>query len=51
MKDAKVRVLHTAVGAVTESDVLLASASEAVIISFSVGSETQRRTAGRPHGR
>ena len=38
-EDAKVRVLHTAVGAVTESDVLLASASEGVIISFSVGSE------------
>ena len=38
-EDAKVRVLHTGVGAVTESDVLLASASEAVIISFSVGSE------------
>ena len=38
-EDAKVRVLHTGVGAVTESDVLLASASEAVIIKFSVGSE------------
>ena len=38
-EDAKVRVLHTAVGTVTESDVLLASASEGVIISFSVGSE------------
>ncbi len=38
-EDAKVRVLHTAVGAVTESDVLLASASEGVIISFSIGAE------------
>ena len=38
-EDAKVRVLHTAVGTVTESDVLLASASEGIIISFSVGSE------------
>ncbi len=38
-EDAKVRVLHTGVGGVTESDVLLASASEAAIISFSVGSE------------
>ena len=38
-EDAKVRVLHTGVGAVTESDVLLASASEAAIISFSVGAE------------
>ena len=38
-EDAKVRVLHASVGAVTESDVLLASASDAVVISFSVGSE------------
>ena len=38
-EDAKVRVLHTGVGAVTESDVLLASASEAAVISFSIGSE------------
>ena len=38
-EEAKVRVLHTGVGAVTESDVLLASASQAAIISFSVGSE------------
>ena len=38
-EDAKVRVLHTGVGAVTESDVLLASASEGVVISFSIGSE------------
>ena len=38
-EDAKVRVLHTAVGAVTESDVLLASASEGIVISFSVGAE------------
>ena len=38
-EDAKVRVLHTGSGAVTESDVLLASASEAIIISFSIGAE------------
>ena len=38
-EDAKVRVLHSGSGAVTESDVLLASASEAIIISFSIGAE------------
>ena len=38
-EDAKVRVLHTGSGAVTESDILLASASEAIVISFSIGSE------------
>ena len=35
--DAKVRILHSAVGAITESDVLLASASSAIIIGFNVG--------------
>ncbi len=38
-EDAKVRVLHGGSGAVTESDILLASASEAIVISFSIGAE------------
>ncbi len=38
--DAKVRVLHAACGNVTESDVLLASASSAIVIGFNVGTET-----------
>ena len=37
--DAKVRILHSAVGAVTESDVLLAGASQAIIVGFNVGDE------------
>jgi translation initiation factor IF-2 len=32
----RVRVLHTGVGAINESDVLLASASEAIVIGFNV---------------
>jgi len=32
----KVRVLHTGVGAITETDVLLASASNAVVVGFNV---------------
>jgi translation initiation factor IF-2 len=32
----KVRIIHTGVGAINESDVLLASASDAVIIGFNV---------------
>ena len=38
-EDATVRVLHSGSGAVTESDILLASASEAIVISFSIGAE------------
>ncbi|MDA0265059.1 MAG: translation initiation factor IF-2 [Chloroflexi bacterium] len=38
-EDATVRILHTGSGAVTESDILLASASEAIVISFSIGAE------------
>lgn len=34
--EVKVRIIHTGVGAVTESDVMLASASNAVIICFNV---------------
>ena len=39
-EDAKVRVLHSACGNITESDVMLASASEAVVLGFSIGTET-----------
>jgi len=35
----RVRVLHSGVGAITESDVLLASASEAIVIGFNVKPE------------
>lgn len=36
----KVRVLHSGSGAITESDVMLASASEAIVIGFTIGAET-----------
>jgi translation initiation factor IF-2 len=35
-KEAKVNVIHTGVGAISESDVLLASASNAIILGFQV---------------
>ena len=35
----KIRVLHSGVGAITESDVLLASASNAIIVGFNVRPE------------
>jgi translation initiation factor IF-2 len=34
--EVKVRILHTAVGAITEGDVILAEASEAIILGFGV---------------
>ncbi|HEX7361376.1 MAG TPA: translation initiation factor IF-2 [Bryobacteraceae bacterium] len=40
----RVRVLHAGVGAITESDVLLASASEAIIIGFNVRPERNAQT-------
>ena len=45
---AKVRILHAGSGAVTESDVLLASASGAIVIGFTIGAETSaERLASR----
>ncbi len=37
--EARVRILHAGSGNVTESDVLLASASSAIVVGFSVGDE------------
>ncbi|MEC9308654.1 MAG: translation initiation factor IF-2 [Chloroflexota bacterium] len=36
---ARVRILHAAVGSVTETDVLLAGASQGIIVGFNVGEE------------
>ncbi len=45
-KEVKVKLLHYAVGGITESDVLLAEASNAIIIGFSVvPDETARKLA------
>ena len=47
-EEAKIRILHADSGAVTESDVLLASASSAIVIRFTVGAETSaERLANR----
>lgn len=37
--EARVRILHAGSGNVTESDILLASASDAIVVGFSVGEE------------
>ncbi|HYB61214.1 MAG TPA: translation initiation factor IF-2 [Methylomirabilota bacterium] len=38
-EDAKLKIIHASVGAVTETDVLLASASNAIVIAFNVRPE------------
>lgn len=41
--EVEVNIIHTGVGAITESDVLLASASDAIIIGFQVRPSTNAR--------
>jgi translation initiation factor IF-2 len=49
-EEARVRILHSGVGAVTESDVMLASASGAIILGFGVSMEAKaRQLAEREH--
>src|SRR5690606_15854585 len=43
--EVKVRVLHAAVGGITESDVILAEASNAIIIGFNVIPSGKARTS------
>ena len=46
----QVRIIHAATGAVTETDVLLAVASEAIIVGFNVGSDQgAMRLAAQDH--
>jgi len=48
--EAKVRILHAAVGGINESDVTLASATEAIIIGFNVRANPQARDLARRDG-
>jgi translation initiation factor IF-2 len=48
--EVSVRVLHSAVGGINESDVILAKASEAVIIGFNVRANPQARDLARRDG-
>ena len=49
-EDVKVRVIHSGTGNVTESDVMLAIASKAVIIGFNTGAETGARRMAELEG-
>ena len=44
-KEVRVNIVHAGVGAINESDVMLASASNALIIGFNVRPDTNARTA------
>lgn len=48
--EVKVRILHSGVGAVTESDILLADASDAIVIGFSVRPEDRARSLAEEKG-
>jgi len=48
--EVKVRVLHSGVGAISESDITLANASDAMIIAFNVRANNQARTMAERDG-
>ena len=49
-EEVKVRVIHSAVGGITESDILLANASNAVIIGFNVIANAKGRSLAETKG-
>lgn len=46
----EIRIIHKAVGAISESDVLLASASDAIVIGFNVRPEANARSVAEKEG-
>ena len=48
--EVRLRVIHSAVGAVSESDVMLAGASEAVVVAFNVSANPAAETRAKEDG-
>ncbi len=48
--EVKVKVVHKAIGGITESDVMLASASDAIIIGFNVRPESKAKKVAETEG-
>ncbi|MCI1665434.1 MAG: translation initiation factor IF-2 [Atopobiaceae bacterium] len=48
--EVRINIIHSAVGAITETDVTLADASNAIIIGFGVRPEAKARTAAERQG-
>jgi len=49
-EEVKVKILHTAVGGINESDVALAKASQAIVIGFNVRANSQARQQAESEG-
>jgi translation initiation factor IF-2 len=49
-EEVKLRVLHSAVGAITEGDILLADASDALVIGFHVDTEPRAAEVAKDRG-
>ena len=45
VEGAKIKIIHTGVGAITESDIILASASNAIVIGFNVRPDINAKNA------
>lgn len=49
-EEVKTEMIHRGIGSITESDVLLASASEGIVIAFGVGIEPSAKIAAKEEG-